>query len=67
MNTENETTKQKILKVVQELPEELDIEDVMERLYLLYKIEKGLQQADAGNKVSHEEAKKTLKEMARIN
>ena len=57
----NETVKQKILKVVQDLPEEINFEDVMERLYFLYKVEKGLQQADAGKKISHEEAKRQMK------
>ncbi len=55
------SVKEKILKVVEELPDETNFEEVMERIYLLYKVEKGLQQADAGQKVSHEEAKKRMK------
>ena len=53
--------KEKIEKVIQSLPDDAHIEDAMERLYLLYKIEKGCQQADAGRTVSHEEAKRQLK------
>ena len=53
--------KEKIQKVIQSLPDDADIEDAMERLYLLYKVEKGCQQADAGQAVSHEEAKRQLK------
>ena len=53
--------KEKIQKVIQSLPDDAHIEDAMERLYLLYKVEKGCQQADAGQTVSHEEAKKQLK------
>lgn len=58
-----ETTNQKeeILKAIQNLPPEANIEDAMERLYLLYKIRKGLEQADQGQVVSHEEAKQRLK------
>ena len=53
--------KEKIQMVIQSLPDDAHIEDAMERLYLLYKVEKGCQQADAGQTVSHEEAKKQLK------
>ena len=52
--------REKIQNVVRSLPAEARIEDVMERLYLLYKVEKGIQQADAGQTVSHQEAKKRL-------
>jgi predicted transcriptional regulator len=53
--------REKIQKLVQNLPSEATIEEAMERLYLLYKVEKGLQQADAGQTIPHEEAKKRLK------
>lgn len=52
--------KEKIEKVIRSLPDDAHIEDAMERLYILYKVEKGCQQADAGQNVSHEEAKKRL-------
>ena len=55
------TSKEKILKAVQELPSNTSIEDIMERLYLLYKIERGIEQADAGKKISQEEAKEQMK------
>ena len=55
-----ESTKEKVLKVINELPEEMTIEDAMEQLYLLAKIEKGIEQANGGEKVSHEEAKKRM-------
>ena len=50
--------KEKIIKTVNELPEDTSIEEVMERLYLLYKIEKGVEQADKGNVIDHANAKK---------
>ncbi len=53
-------SKKKILDSIKDLPENVSIEEVMERLYLLYKIEKGIQQADAGLTISHEEAQKQL-------
>ena len=52
--------REKIQNVVRSLPAEARIKDAIERLYLLYKVEKGIQQADAGQTVSHQEAKKRL-------
>ncbi|CAN5280983.1 hypothetical protein BH20GEM2_BH20GEM2_17860 [soil metagenome] len=50
------TAKQKALEVVQRLPPDATLEDVIEQLYFLYKVERGLAEADAGETVSHEEA-----------
>ena len=55
------TTKEEILKVVKNLPPDSSVEDVMEQLYLLYKIETGIKQANAGKKVTHKVAKDRLK------
>ena len=53
--------KQNILKMVKCLPEDTSIEEAMERLYLLFKVEKGCHQADSGKTVSHAEAEKRMK------
>ena len=55
-----ETVKQKILKAVDGLPEEVGFEQVIERIHLLYKIEKGLKQADAGQTFSNEKAEQRM-------
>ena len=54
------TTKEKILKAVQSLPDNAHIEDAMERLLFLAKIEKGLEQADAGETISHDQVKEKM-------
>ncbi len=54
------TMKQEIIKALQNLPDDATLEDAMERLYLLYKVERGLAQADAGQKVSQEEARSRM-------
>ena len=59
---EHTTLKAKMERLIHNLPEEASIEEAMEKLYILYKIEKGIQQADAGMTVSHEEARKRLDE-----
>jgi len=53
-------TKKKILQVVEQLPDDATIEDAIERLYFLAKIDKGLREADAGLTVPHDEVKKRL-------
>lgn len=58
-------TKQDILKALEGLPDDASIEDAMERLYLIYKIEKGLQQVEAGQTLTHEEAKAKMEEWLR--
>lgn len=52
--------KQQILKAIEELPDDASVEDAIDRLYLLYKIEKGLRQADRGELVSQEEARQRM-------
>ncbi len=55
------TTKQKVLRAVQSLPANASYEDAMERLLFLSKVEKGLQQADAGQTIPHEKVKQKMK------
>jgi hypothetical protein len=54
------TTKEEMLRAITELPDDATIEDAMECLYLLYKVERGMAQADAGQKVSQDEARKWM-------
>lgn len=53
--------REKIINSLHDLPEKTTIEEAMERLYLLAKIEKGINQADAGQCISHEKAKEKMK------
>ena len=51
------TMKREILRALDDLPDDANIEDAMERLYVLFKIERGLKQAETGKTVSQAEAK----------
>ena len=51
-----ETVKQKILQVVERLPDTATLEDAIEQLCFLAKVEEGLRQSDAGETVPHAEA-----------
>lgn len=54
------TTKEKVIHAVEDLPANATIEDAMERLLFLAKIERGLQQADAGKTVRHTEVRERM-------
>ena len=58
--TDGMTIKEKMIQAVQALPGDASIEDAMERLLLLAKIERGIQQADAGELIPHEKVKERM-------
>lgn len=46
--------KSEIVRAIQDLPEDATVEDAMERLYFLAKVERGLEQSE-GETIPHEE------------
>ncbi len=52
--------KQAALRAIKSLPSNARIEDATERLYLLYKIQRGIQQANASQVLSQQEARKRM-------
>lgn len=54
------TEKRRAIEALQALPEHATLEDAIERLCFMAKIEEGLRQSDAGQLVSHDEVKKQL-------
>lgn len=54
------TVKQRILQAIEQLPDDSTLEDAIERLCFLAKVEEGLRQSEAGETVSHDEAKRRL-------
>ncbi len=56
------TTKEEILELMERLPEDATIEDAIEKLVVLYKIQQGLEQLDKGQGISQEEAKKRIRQ-----
>jgi hypothetical protein len=51
----------RMVKAIRELPEKADIEDAMERLYLMFKVEKGLQQVKNGKVMPHDMVKEKMR------
>ena len=54
------SAKQKVLEAIEKLPADATVEDAIEQLVLLAKIEQGLTQLDAGQGVEHSGAKRRL-------
>jgi predicted transcriptional regulator len=53
-----ETIKQRTIQALEALPVDATIDDAIERLCLIAKIEEGLRQSDAGHLTDHEEVEK---------
>jgi predicted transcriptional regulator len=56
--SEAATTKQRILEALRTLPPDATVDDAIERLVFMARVEEGLAQLDAGQGISHEEIKR---------
>ena len=52
--------KEIVEEILEQLPDNTTLEEVQYRLFIMQKIEQGLADVDAGNVVSHEEAKQRM-------
>jgi predicted transcriptional regulator len=53
-------TRDRMLEAIRELPEDASVDDAIERLVFLAKIEEGLAQLDRGEGIPHEQVKRRL-------
>ncbi|MBP6431687.1 MAG: hypothetical protein KA319_07970 [Ferruginibacter sp.] len=53
--------KEKVLETVNELPQEFELDDLLEKLVFIEKVEQGLEQVTIGKVISHEEVKERVK------
>jgi hypothetical protein len=51
----------KVMETVKEFPQELDLEELIERLVFVEKVEKGLEQIKEGKTIPHEQVKDMIK------
>ena len=56
------TVKEEILELMEQLPDDATIEDAIERLIVLYRVQQGLEQLDKGEGIPQEEAKKRIRQ-----
>jgi predicted transcriptional regulator len=53
-------TKQLLRDAIEHLPEDATVEDAMDRLYFLSKIARGIEAADRGDVVAHDDVRRAL-------
>jgi len=56
------STKEAVISIIEKLPGEATLEDIMEHLYVKQKIIKGQTQLAEGQYYTHEEAKEIMRE-----
>ena len=54
------TQKRLVLETISELPDEVSLEEIAERIEFLVAIQKGIDQLDRGEGIPHEEIKRQL-------
>jgi len=54
------TTKDAVIEMIKQLPNEATVSDIMAELYVRQKVDQGLEQLDAGDGVDNEDVKKRL-------
>ena len=57
---ENRITRDRMVEAIRELPADATVDDAIERLVFLAKIEEGLAQLDRGEGIPHDEVKRRL-------
>ncbi|THF76250.1 hypothetical protein [Cohnella fermenti] len=55
------SVKDEVIKLIQDLPENATVEDILYKLYARAKIEEGINELDAGKGVPHTEALEHIK------
>ena len=56
----NRITRDRMVEVIRELPADATVDDAIERLVFIAKIEEGLAQLDRGEGIPHDEVKRRL-------
>ena len=53
-------TKQAVLKMIERMPEQSSVEDIMYELYFRQRVDRGLTELAAGKTISHEQVKRSI-------
>ena len=54
------TVKRDVIEMIERLPDDASVADIMAELYFRQKVDEGLRQLDAGEGIEHEEARRRL-------
>jgi predicted transcriptional regulator len=53
-------TKQAVLKMIERMPEQSSVEDIMYELYFRQRVDRGLTELASGKMISHEQVKRSI-------
>jgi len=53
-------TKEEVIKIIEQMPEEASIADIMAELYFCLKVDSGLKELDEGKGMPHQQVKEHL-------
>jgi len=53
--------KEEVIRMIQDMPKDISVEDIMAELYFRYQVDEGLKQLDEGKGIPHEEVEKRMK------
>lgn len=56
------TLKQKVIDSIEQLPQDASLDDIIERIFFIHKVEVGLKQSEQGDVITHEELFKKITE-----
>ena len=54
-------TKEEVINMVKQMPEEVNVVDIMAELYFCQKVNRGLESLDKGESISHKQVKQRMK------
>ena len=54
------STKEAALRLIERLPDDVSLEDIMYELYFRQRVDRGLQEIEEGALISHEDVKRSL-------
>ena len=52
--------KEELIKIIKTMPDNVEFEDIMAKLYFVHKVKNGLKELDDGKGIPHEEVKKEM-------
>ncbi|MDB5007950.1 MAG: hypothetical protein JWP45_2343 [Mucilaginibacter sp.] len=57
--------KEKLIATINDMPQDFDLEVLMEKLVFIEKVEKGIEQLNSGNTLTHEQVKQRVKQWSK--
>ena len=54
--------KEKLIATISDMPQDFELETLMEKLIFIEKVEKGLEQLNSGNTITHEQVRQKVKQ-----